>query len=147
MWAKITEPRSGRPTERLGAPSDGTRVRIQVFQHAVQQVHFAVVRNGYDRRQVDSDVAEQERRATEARRRIEEAEASLSEVTGRARALEAKISALRARSNGSSARSATPVDELAERLMETVSAAGRDLDGQLKAAANPRGMQGYAVGR
>jgi len=28
-----------------------------------------------------------------------------------------------------------------------VSAAGRDLDGQLKAAANPRGMQGYAVGR
>jgi gamma-glutamyltranspeptidase/glutathione hydrolase len=28
-----------------------------------------------------------------------------------------------------------------------VSAAGRDPDGQLKAAANPRGMQGYAVGR
>jgi gamma-glutamyltranspeptidase/glutathione hydrolase len=28
-----------------------------------------------------------------------------------------------------------------------VSAVGRDPDGQLKAAANPRGMQGYAVGR
>jgi gamma-glutamyltranspeptidase / glutathione hydrolase len=28
-----------------------------------------------------------------------------------------------------------------------VSAAGREPDGQLKAAANPRGMQGYAVGR
>jgi gamma-glutamyltranspeptidase/glutathione hydrolase len=28
-----------------------------------------------------------------------------------------------------------------------VSAAGRDADGTLKAAANPRGMQGYAVGR
>jgi gamma-glutamyltranspeptidase/glutathione hydrolase len=28
-----------------------------------------------------------------------------------------------------------------------VSAAGRDADGSLKAAANPRGMQGYAVGR
>jgi gamma-glutamyltranspeptidase/glutathione hydrolase len=28
-----------------------------------------------------------------------------------------------------------------------VSAAGRDADGVLKAAANPRGMQGYAVGR
>jgi gamma-glutamyltranspeptidase/glutathione hydrolase len=28
-----------------------------------------------------------------------------------------------------------------------VSAAGRDPDGQLKAGANPRGMQGYAVGR
>jgi len=28
-----------------------------------------------------------------------------------------------------------------------VSAAGRDSDGQLKAAANSRGMQGYAVGR
>jgi gamma-glutamyltranspeptidase/glutathione hydrolase len=28
-----------------------------------------------------------------------------------------------------------------------VSAVGRDADGQLKAAANPRGMQGYAVGR
>ena len=28
-----------------------------------------------------------------------------------------------------------------------VSAAGRDADGQLKAGANPRGMQGYAVGR
>ena len=28
-----------------------------------------------------------------------------------------------------------------------VSAAGRDPDGTLKAAANPRGMQGYAVGR
>ena len=28
-----------------------------------------------------------------------------------------------------------------------VSAAGRERDGQLKAAANPRGMQGYAVGR
>jgi gamma-glutamyltranspeptidase/glutathione hydrolase len=28
-----------------------------------------------------------------------------------------------------------------------VSAAGREPDGQLKAAANPRGMQGYAAGR
>jgi gamma-glutamyltranspeptidase/glutathione hydrolase len=28
-----------------------------------------------------------------------------------------------------------------------VSAAGREPDGTLKAAANPRGMQGYAVGR
>ena len=28
-----------------------------------------------------------------------------------------------------------------------VSAVGREPDGQLKAAANPRGMQGYAVGR
>ena len=28
-----------------------------------------------------------------------------------------------------------------------VSAAGREPDGSLKAAANPRGMQGYAVGR
>jgi gamma-glutamyltranspeptidase/glutathione hydrolase len=28
-----------------------------------------------------------------------------------------------------------------------VSAAGSDPDGTLKAAANPRGMQGYAVGR
>jgi gamma-glutamyltranspeptidase/glutathione hydrolase len=28
-----------------------------------------------------------------------------------------------------------------------VSAAGRDPDGTLKAAANPRGMQGYAIGR
>jgi gamma-glutamyltranspeptidase/glutathione hydrolase len=28
-----------------------------------------------------------------------------------------------------------------------VTAAGRDRDGQLKAAANPRGMQGYAAGR
>ena len=28
-----------------------------------------------------------------------------------------------------------------------VSAAGRDRDGRLKAGANPRGMQGYAVGR
>jgi gamma-glutamyltranspeptidase/glutathione hydrolase len=28
-----------------------------------------------------------------------------------------------------------------------VSAVGRDPDGQLKAGANPRGMQGYAVGR
>jgi hypothetical protein len=28
-----------------------------------------------------------------------------------------------------------------------VSAAGRDHEGWLKAAANPRGMQGYAVGR
>jgi gamma-glutamyltranspeptidase/glutathione hydrolase len=28
-----------------------------------------------------------------------------------------------------------------------VSAVGREADGQLKAAANPRGMQGYAVGR
>ena len=28
-----------------------------------------------------------------------------------------------------------------------VSAVGREPDGQLKAGANPRGMQGYAVGR
>jgi gamma-glutamyltranspeptidase/glutathione hydrolase len=28
-----------------------------------------------------------------------------------------------------------------------VSAAGREADGTLKAAANPRAMQGYAVGR
>jgi gamma-glutamyltranspeptidase/glutathione hydrolase len=28
-----------------------------------------------------------------------------------------------------------------------VSAAGREADGLLKAAANPRGMQGYAAGR
>jgi gamma-glutamyltranspeptidase / glutathione hydrolase len=28
-----------------------------------------------------------------------------------------------------------------------VSAVGREPDGQLTAAANPRGMQGYAVGR
>ena len=28
-----------------------------------------------------------------------------------------------------------------------VSAAGREPDGTLKAGANPRGMQGYAVGR
>ena len=28
-----------------------------------------------------------------------------------------------------------------------VSAVGRERDGQLKAGANPRGMQGYAVGR
>jgi gamma-glutamyltranspeptidase/glutathione hydrolase len=28
-----------------------------------------------------------------------------------------------------------------------VSAVGRDADGQLKAGANPRGMQGYAAGR
>jgi gamma-glutamyltranspeptidase/glutathione hydrolase len=49
------------------------------------------------------------------------------------------------------------VDELRERghdvevtdawSLGRVSAAGRDPDGQLKAAANPRGMQGYAVGR
>jgi gamma-glutamyltranspeptidase/glutathione hydrolase len=49
------------------------------------------------------------------------------------------------------------VDELRERghdvevtdawSLGRVSAAGRDPDGRLKAAANPRGMQGYAVGR
>ena len=106
-----------------------------MFQHAVQQVHFAVVRNGYDRRQVDSDVAENERRASEARARIEEAEASLAEITHRARALEAKISVLRSRSNGTGPRSATPVDELADRLLETVSDTGRELPAQILSEA------------
>lgn len=106
-----------------------------MFQHAVQQVHFAVVRNGYDRRQVDSDVAENERRASEARARIEEAEASLAEITHRARALEAKLSVLRSRSNGSRPRSATPVDELADRLLETVSDTGRELPAQILSEA------------
>jgi len=106
-----------------------------MFQHAIQQVHFAVVRNGYDRRQVDSDVAEQERRAHEARARIEEAEANLAEVTHRARALEAKISVLRARTRGSDPPSARPVTELADRVLETVSEAGRELPAQILSEA------------
>jgi gamma-glutamyltranspeptidase/glutathione hydrolase len=39
------------------------------------------------------------------------------------------------------------VDVLDPWSLGRVSAAGREADGQLKAAANPRGMQGYAVGR
>jgi gamma-glutamyltranspeptidase/glutathione hydrolase len=34
-----------------------------------------------------------------------------------------------------------------EWVLGRVSAAGREPDGVVKAAANPRGMQGYAVGR
>jgi gamma-glutamyltranspeptidase/glutathione hydrolase len=39
------------------------------------------------------------------------------------------------------------VDVTAEWLLGRLSAASRDADGALRAAANPRGMQGYAVGR
>jgi hypothetical protein len=101
-----------------------------MFEHSLQQVHFAVARNGYDRRQVDSDVAERDRRAKEARIRIEEMESSLAEVTNRAQALEAKISALRERPGGASDSGAS-VAELADRLLKTVSAAGRDLPAQV----------------
>jgi chromosome segregation ATPase len=102
-----------------------------MFQHAVQQVHFAVVRNGYDRRQVDADVLDYERQASEARTRMDEAEKGLAEVTERARALEAKISALQTRSPRSEPPGARPVSQLARRLLETVSAAGRELPAQV----------------
>jgi gamma-glutamyltranspeptidase/glutathione hydrolase len=52
---------------------------------------------------------------------------------------EATIEGLRARGHD--------VEVSAPWSLGRVSAAGRDPDGQLKAAANPRGMQGYAVGR
>jgi hypothetical protein len=104
-----------------------------MFEHTAQQVHFALVRNGYDRRQVDSDVADRDRRAKEARIRIEEAESRLAEVTDRARALEAKISVLGARSREGA--SASAVADLAERLLQTVSAAGRDLPSQVLSQA------------
>jgi gamma-glutamyltranspeptidase/glutathione hydrolase len=39
------------------------------------------------------------------------------------------------------------VEVVGEWTLGRVSAAGREPDGLLKAAANPRGMQGYAVGR
>lgn len=106
-----------------------------MFEHAVQQVHFAVVRNGYDRRQVDADVAEYERRASEARTRLEEAERSLAEATRRARALEAKLAAIEDRSPGSGPPGAAPVAELAERLLETVTAAGQELPSQILSEA------------
>ncbi len=106
-----------------------------MFEQSLQQVHFAVVRNGYDRRQVDSDMAERDRQATEARLRIEEAEASLAEVTERARALEAKLSRLQANPPESASPSAAPVVEIAERLLRTVSAAGRDLPAQVLSQA------------
>jgi hypothetical protein len=102
-----------------------------MFQHAVQQVHFAVVRNGYDRQQVDADVAEFERRASEARTRIDEAETRLAEVTQRARALEARISMLQSRSPRGEPPGAVPVTELARRLLDTVSAAGDELPAQV----------------
>ena len=41
----------------------------------------------------------------------------------------------------------TSVEVSAPWSLGRVSAVGRDEDGQLKAGANPRGMQGYAVGR
>jgi hypothetical protein len=106
-----------------------------MFEHTDQQVHFALVRNGYDRRQVDSDVADRDRRAKEARIRIEEAESTLAEITDRARALEAKLSVLGARSRESASDSAAPVADLAERLLQTVSAAGRDLPSQVLSQA------------
>ena len=102
-----------------------------MFQHAVQQVHFAVVRNGYDRRQVDADVLEYERQASEARTRIDEAEARLAEVSERALALEAELSVLRTRPPRSEAPGAAPVTELARRLLQTVSAAGSELPAQV----------------
>jgi hypothetical protein len=102
-----------------------------MFHHAVQQVHFAVVRNGYDRRQVDADVLEYERRATEARNRIDETEKRLAEVTERARVLEAKISVLRTRSPQGEPPGAVPVTELARRLLDTVTAAGDELPEQV----------------
>ncbi|HWC37426.1 MAG TPA: hypothetical protein VG476_02800 [Acidimicrobiales bacterium] len=102
-----------------------------MFQHTVQQVHFAVVRNGYDRRQVDADVLEYERRATEARNRIDETEKRLAEVNEQARALEARISVLRTRSPRSVPPGAVPVTELAGRLIDTVSAAGDELPAQV----------------
>jgi hypothetical protein len=102
-----------------------------MFEHSLQQVHFAVARNGYDRRQVDSEVAERDRRAKETRIRIEEMESSLAEVTNRAQALEAKISALRDRPREGASDPGAPVAELAERLLKTVSAAGRDLPAQV----------------
>ncbi|HEX4539876.1 MAG TPA: hypothetical protein VH112_06485 [Acidimicrobiales bacterium] len=106
-----------------------------MFEHTAQQVHFALVRNGYDRRQVDSDVAERDRQAKEARSRIEEAESSLAEITDRAQALEAKISELGDRAREGTSDSAAPVAELAERLLHTVSAAGRDLPAQVLSQA------------
>jgi chromosome segregation ATPase len=108
---------------------------LETFEHAVQQVHFAVVRNGYDRRQVDEDIAEAERRAAEARTRIEEAEANLAEVTQRARALEAKISVLRTRSPRRQAPGVAPVTELADRLLDTVNATSRELPSQIVSEA------------
>jgi gamma-glutamyltranspeptidase/glutathione hydrolase len=39
------------------------------------------------------------------------------------------------------------VEEAGDWTLGRVSAAGREPDGVLKAAANPRGMQGYAAGR
>jgi gamma-glutamyltranspeptidase / glutathione hydrolase len=39
------------------------------------------------------------------------------------------------------------VEVLGDWTLGRVSAAGREPDGMLKAAANPRGMQGYAAGR
>ena len=106
-----------------------------MFEHATQQVHFALVRNGYDRRQVDSDVAKRDRQAREARTRIEEAESSLAEVTRRAEALEAKVSKLQARSPEGTEDSAAPMAELAERLLQTVSATGRELPAQVLSQA------------
>jgi DNA repair exonuclease SbcCD ATPase subunit len=106
-----------------------------MFEHTAQQVHFALVRNGYDRRQVDSDLAQRNRQATEARVRIEEAESTLAEITKRARALEAKISALRADSREEMSDAAAPVAEMAERLLQTVSAAGDDLPAQVLSQA------------
>ena len=106
-----------------------------MFEHTAQQVHFALVRNGYDRRQVDADVAERNRRATETCIRIEEAESSLAEITHRAKALEAKISVLGARSREGISDPAASVAELAERLLQTVSAAGRDLPAQVLSQA------------
>jgi gamma-glutamyltranspeptidase/glutathione hydrolase len=58
-------------------------------------------------------------------------------VEGRAGA--ATIDGLRARGHD--------VEESAPWSLGRVSAVGREPDGQLKAGANPRGMQGYAAGR
>ena len=55
------------------------------------------------------------------------------------RAGEATLAGLRARGHD--------VEVSAPWSLGRVSAVGRERDGQLKAGANPRGMQGYAVGR
>jgi chromosome segregation ATPase len=93
-----------------------------MFQHAPQEVRFAVVLGGYARHEVDSVVGQNEGRVREARTRLEQTELSLTEANSRVQALQARVSELEEDVAGPSR-----VSELANEVLDKTEQIGREL--------------------